>query len=87
MDHAEGKQVEVNDYKKEVYWINIYQDLVNSVFRRREEYLSLKDFLKPYFAKNKTFAVFSADDILPFLKQIAILPIKYYRFVKSLYSH
>ncbi len=82
MDHVEGRQVEVNDYKKEVYWINIYQDIVNTVFRRREERLSLKDFLKPYFAKNKTFAVLSADDIMPFLKQLAILPLKYFRFIK-----
>lgn len=86
MDLVEGKQVEVMDYKKGVYWIELYQDILNSVFRHSREDLGFRDYIKPYLSKNKTFAVLSADDFMPFLKQISTLPIKYYRFLKSINS-
>jgi len=86
LDLVEGKQVEVKEYKEEVYWIELYQDIMNSVFRYREDHLGFRDFIRPYLAKEKTFAVLSKTDIMPFLKQLIILPIKYYRFFKSLYS-
>jgi hypothetical protein len=41
------------------------------------------DYIKPYLAKDKTFAEISRRDIMPFLKRIRVLPKKYYRFSKS----
>jgi D-aspartate ligase len=83
MDLVEREQVKVTDYKKDVYWIELYQDVLNSIFRHNREDLGFRDYIKPYLSKNKTFAVLSADDFMPFLKQIGILPIKYYKFCKS----
>jgi predicted ATP-grasp superfamily ATP-dependent carboligase len=87
MDLVEKEQVKVTDYKKDVYWIELYQDILNSVFRHNRENLGFRDYIKPYLSKNKTFAVLSADDFMPFLKQISILPIKYYSFFKSITSY
>ena len=83
MDLVEKKQIEVRDYKKDVYWIELYQDILNSVFRHNREDLRFRDYIKPYLSKNKTFADLSTDDFMPFFKQISILPIKYYRFFNS----
>jgi len=80
MDLVERKQVEVTDYKKDVYWIDLYQDILNSISRHNKDSLGFKDYIKPYLSKNKTFAVISREDFMPFLKQISVLPIKYYRF-------
>lgn len=83
MDLVEREQVKVTDYKKDAYWIELYQDVLNSIFRHNKEDLRFRDYIKPYLSKNKTFAVLSADDFMPFLRQIGVLPIKYYKFCKS----
>jgi len=49
--------------------------------------LGFRDYVKPYLAKDKTFSVLSKHDIMPFLKEIATLPIRQYRFFKSIYRH
>ncbi len=84
MDLVEKEQIKVTNYKKGVYWIELYQDVLNSVFRRNREDLRFRDYIKPYLSKNKTFAILSTDDFMPFLRQIGILPIKYYKFFKSM---
>src|SRR5579885_2784419 len=84
MDLVEKEQIKVTNYKKDVYWIELYQDVLNSVFRRNREDLRFSDYIKPYLSKNKTFAILSTDDFMPFLRQIGILPVKYYKFFKSM---
>lgn len=83
MDLVEKEQIEVTDYKKGVYWIELYQDVANSIFRRNKENLGLKDYVKPYLSKNKTFADMSTEDVMPFLKRISVLPMKHYMFSRS----
>lgn len=82
MDLVEKKQIEVNDYKKNVYWIDLYEDIANSIFRYKEDNLGFRDYIKPYLSRNKTFADVSREDLMPFLKRISVWPIKYYRFFK-----
>jgi len=85
MDLVEKKQIEVRDYRKDVYWIDLNADIFNSIFRHNQEKLGFRDYVKPYLAKDKTFSVLSKHDIMPFLKEIATLPIRQYRFFKSIY--
>lgn len=70
MDLSEKTQIEVNGYKKDVYWIEVSTDLSNSIFLHREEALGIKDYVQPYLAKNKTFADVSRKDFRPILKRI-----------------
>jgi|SRR3989304_7659240 len=72
MDVTEKKQIEVEDYKKDVYWIELSKDVSMSIFRHHEENLGLKDYVKPYLSKNKCFADITREDFMPFLKRIAI---------------
>ena len=37
MDLVEDKQIEAIDYKEDVYWIDLYQDILNSIFRHNKE--------------------------------------------------
>jgi predicted ATP-grasp superfamily ATP-dependent carboligase len=82
MDLVENRQIEIKDYKEDVYYIEFYADLFNSIFRHNKENFTLRDYIKPYLSKNKTFAVFSSNDLAPFLKQTMILPMTFYRFFK-----
>ncbi|MGH7799961.1 MAG: hypothetical protein ACREOW_04935 [Thermodesulfobacteriota bacterium] len=72
MDVTEKKQIKVEAYKKDVYWIELSKDLSMSIFRHHEENLGLKDYLEPYLSKNKSFADISREDLMPFFKRIAI---------------
>ncbi|HWP91262.1 MAG TPA: hypothetical protein VNN20_03560 [Thermodesulfobacteriota bacterium] len=83
LDLAEGKQIDVKDYRKNVYWIDLNADIYNLTFRRSQENLGIKDFLKPYLARDKSFSVLSLDDPRPFLTEIATLPIRQYRLFRS----
>lgn len=78
-----GEQIKVSDYRKGVYWIEMYQDIANSLLRYDKENLGLKDYIEPYLSKDKTFADLSKGDFMPFLKRIAILPFKHYILSKS----
>lgn len=80
MDLVEKKQIEVNDYKKDVYWIDLYEDIANSIFRYKEDKLEFRDYIEPYLARDKTFADVAREDLIPFLKRISVWPIRYYRF-------
>jgi predicted ATP-grasp superfamily ATP-dependent carboligase len=69
-DLVENRQIEIKDYHKNLYWIEIGTDLYNAVFQRKKENFTFKEYLKPYIAKRKAFAVFSLKDLRPFLYQI-----------------
>lgn len=73
MDLAEKTPVEVKDYQKDVYWIELSKDIWFSIFRHNREHLTLSDYLQPYLSKHKTFGDISTKDFTPFLKRIAIL--------------
>ncbi|MFZ1519514.1 MAG: hypothetical protein WAU11_12095 [Ignavibacteriaceae bacterium] len=66
-------------YNDKKYWIELYSDLLNSIFRHSKENYSIKEYLAPYLSRNKTFAVLSFKDPLPFIYQT----FKMLRFIKS----
>lgn len=74
MDMVEKRQVKANDYRKDVYWIDMYQDILNSVARHGEEKFGFREYVKPYLSKDKTF-VLSTDDLVPLLRQFFFVPI------------
>lgn len=70
MDLGEQTQIAVNGYKTNVYWIEVSKDISNSIFLHQEEALGFKDYVEPYFAKNKTFADLSRNDFRPIMRRI-----------------
>ena len=79
LDLVENRQIDIGGYKKDVYWIELYSDIFNSIFRHGRENISFRDYLRPYLARNKTFAVFSLFDPLPFIKHSLNLPRFFFR--------
>jgi predicted ATP-grasp superfamily ATP-dependent carboligase len=82
MDLVEKKQLEVTDYKRDVYLIELCEDIANTIFRRKEDNLGFRDYVKPYLSRDKTFADVSSEDLVPFLKRISAWPIRHYSFSK-----
>ena len=74
MDLVHDQQLDVEDYKEGFYWIELYSDILNSVFRHSREDIRFREYVQPYLTRNKTFAVFSLRDPLPFLKYSLNLP-------------
>ena len=72
-DLVENEQISVDDYTKKLYWIETGLDVYNAIFHHKEERFTIKEYLRPYLAKHKVFAVWSIHDVKPFLKQIAVL--------------
>ena len=73
-DLVNDEQIKFNDYKENLYWIEINSDIFNTFFRFYKEKFNIVDYLKPYFSKNKTFAVFDTKDIAPYTYQTSKLP-------------
>jgi len=67
-DLVKDHQIDVTDYGVETYMIELFRDLSDSVFRHKEEDISLRDYLKPYFARNKMFNDLDFHDMKPFMK-------------------
>ena len=61
-----NQQCDVTDYKVGTYWIDFWTDLYNSLFRWKKEEIRLRDYIAPYFAKNKVFSDLNFDDLNPF---------------------
>ena len=68
LDLVKNQQIDVLNYKKGVYWIELYADISNSIINHNKEDIGLRDYLRPYLARDKTFAVFDIHDMKPFLK-------------------
>ena len=73
-DLVNDEQMQFADYKENLYWIEINSDIYNSLFRFYKENFSPIEYLKPYFSKNKTFAIFDRKDIAPYTYQTSKLP-------------
>lgn len=67
-DLVENEQIKITNYKKNGYWIELHSDLYNTIFQRKKENFTLRDYLTPYLSKNKVFAVLTIHDLKPFLK-------------------
>jgi predicted ATP-grasp superfamily ATP-dependent carboligase len=62
-----NQQSDITKYKVGTYWIDFWTDLNDSLFRRKKEDIRLRDYLGPYFARNKVFSDLDFKDIKPFL--------------------
>lgn len=62
-----NQQCDTTDYTVGTYWIDFWTDLYDSLFRRKKEDIRLRDYLGPYFARNKVFSDLDLEDLKPFL--------------------
>lgn len=62
-----NQQCDVTHYKSGTYWIDFWTDLYNSLFRRKKEEIRMRDYIGPYFARNKVFSDLNFEDLKPFL--------------------
>ena len=69
-DIVENKQIEIENYTKNLYWIELYIDIFNIIFHRKKENFTFRDYIRPYLSNRKVFAV---DDLMPFIKQTYVL--------------
>ncbi len=77
------KEFDLKPYRKGVYYIELYSELVNYLFRKSEENFTWKDYKRPYKSKWKVYGVYDKNDMKPFYKMIFNLPGKYYRLWKG----
>ena len=68
------EQLEVQGYTVGKYWIELYSDLLNTVLRRKLEDFTLTDYIRPYLARDKAFALMSLKDPKPVLKFMHVVP-------------
>lgn len=66
LDHVRNQQIDVTDYKYDFYWIELLADISNTIKHHKEEDISLRDYAKPYFAKNRAFSDLDLQDLKPF---------------------
>lgn len=75
LDLIKDEQIMADDYRKNVYIIELYSDLLTTLFRHNRENFTMREYIQPYLAKDKTFVDLSLQDIKPFLKRTIVLPI------------
>ncbi len=68
LDLVKNQQIDITDYKVGTYWIELYADLSNSIFHQDEEQISLRDYVRPYLARDKAFAELDFHDLGPFMQ-------------------
>jgi predicted ATP-grasp superfamily ATP-dependent carboligase len=73
-----NQQTDVTDYKTGTYWIDFWSDLSNSLLRRKNEEISLREYLRPYLTKDKVFSDLNLRDLKPFMR-IALQTIHSFR--------
>jgi predicted ATP-grasp superfamily ATP-dependent carboligase len=62
-----NEQLDVTHYKIGTYWIDFGTDLYDSLFRRKQEEIRLRDYIGPYLARDKVFSDLNFKDLKPFL--------------------
>lgn len=82
-DLVEKKDISTKIVKTNVYWIELYADIINSIIRDRKGLLALNEYISSY-RKDKTFAVLAKEDLKPFLYQFLRLLFKYLRMVRRM---
>lgn len=71
-DLVKGEQLKVNSYNESLYWIEINSDIYNTLFKRSEENFTLREYIRPYLSKDKTFSIFKFGDLKPFFLHTAV---------------
>jgi len=69
---VDNEQPAGEDFKTEVYWVDITRDVGYSLMYLRQERYSLGQYLRPYF-KPHVFAIFDIKDIKPFIQRCMFL--------------
>lgn len=69
-DLIKDQQVDITDYKKGTYWIELFSDLSDSFFLHNQEDVRLRDYIKPYLAWDKVFADLDFHDTKPFIELV-----------------
>lgn len=69
-DLVKGQQVDITEYRKGLYWIELFSDLSDSIFSHSHEDIRLQDYIKPYLAPHKVFADLDMHDTKPFLELV-----------------
>jgi len=72
-DIVNDVQLPLEPYQEKTY-IEFWPDVLNALVRDNRKLYTFWEFIAPYFASNKTFAIFSWSDLKPFLKQMMLLP-------------
>lgn len=67
-DLVKDQQVDVTDYRKGTYWIELYSDFSDSLFLHNQEDIRLRDYIKPYLAQDKVFSDLDIHDMKPFME-------------------
>ncbi len=83
MDLMEQQQIDIETYTEEFYWIELYSDLFNTIFRHRRENIHWREYIAPYLSRNKTNAILSLRDPMPFLKETLALPLILFKKIYS----
>ena len=65
-DLVKNDQMNLTEYKKDMYWIELATDLPDSLFKHGREDVRSNDYLRPYFSRNKVFADLDFHDPKPF---------------------
>lgn len=64
----EGKLPQYQEYMPDVYWIDEFKDMADSIKPLLSKHYTFKQFIQPYLNPN-IFAVFDKKDLMPFLKR------------------
>jgi predicted ATP-grasp superfamily ATP-dependent carboligase len=59
---------DIKEHKTGTYWIDLLPDISNSLFHHDEENISLRDYIGPYFGRDKVFADLDFHDLGPFAR-------------------
>jgi len=62
-----NQQNDVTQYKVGTYWIDLWPDMINSLFRHHLEEIRPRDYIGPYLTRNKVFADLNFADPVPFV--------------------
>jgi hypothetical protein len=66
LDLVRNQQIDVASYREGFCWIELYTDIKHTVFSHKSEDISLREYIGPYLARDKAFAVRDTHDMKPF---------------------
>lgn len=69
-DRVEEEHVVTNGHEVGLHYIESITDFYNALFNHSREHFTVREYLAPYFAKRKVFAVWSVEDWRPFVRQL-----------------
>jgi predicted ATP-grasp superfamily ATP-dependent carboligase len=68
------QKIDIPSHKCEANWVRLITDLPSAMIEVKDGRLKIKDLIKDYFNKPKSFAVWDKKDPLPFVMEWFLLP-------------